>query len=122
MFPKLTVFAAALIATYMLAPASLHGQLPTPPAPDQAQMGSMMRMMDSMRANDTKVNDLVARMNTATGTAKMDAMAELLTVLVDERKMHEPMMQNMMGMMGMMNRMNGSGRGGMMTMPTEPKK
>ena len=55
-------------------------------------------------------------MNAASGPAKIDAIAELFTTLVEERRMMtEPMMSNMMNMMG--------GRGGHSdTAPSNPQK
>jgi hypothetical protein len=60
----------------------------------------MAEMMARMHANDAKLDQLVARMQAAKGAAKTDAIAELLTALVDDRKnMCEPMMAHMMSMM-----------------------
>ena len=62
--------------------------------------GHMAEMMARMHANDAKLDQLVTRMQTAKGAAKTDAIAELLTALVDDRKnMCEPMMAHMMSMM-----------------------
>ena len=62
--------------------------------------GHMAEMMARMHANDAKLDQLVARMQAAKGAAKTDAIAELLTALVDDRKnMCEPMMAHMMSMM-----------------------
>ena len=63
----------------------------------------MMSMMSRMKSNDAKLDELVRKMNAATGTAKTDAMAQLLAALVDDRRNAcEPMMANMMSMMSMM--------------------
>ena len=81
------------------------------PAPGQPNMAAMSGMMSRMKANDAKLDDLVKKMNSATGAAKTDAIAALLTALVEDRKNnHEPMMANMMSMMNMMggNRMGGA--------------
>jgi hypothetical protein len=121
-FAVLSLFAGLSV----LAPARLHGQQPSqgeqheqhhPGAADQAppaaagdQQASMMKMMAMMRANDQKLDDLVKKMNAAKGNAKVEAIAELLTTLVqDRRTMHESMskMSMMMNMMGTMH-----GRGG----------
>jgi hypothetical protein len=108
------------------APTHLHGQQPSqaeheqhhqgttdPPAQAQPdQQASMMKMMATMHANDQKLDDLVKKMNAAKGTAKVDAIAELLTTLVqDRRAMHESMsnMSMMMNMMGSMGTMHGRG-------------
>jgi hypothetical protein len=120
----------SVIAVFMSAPALVRGQqasqaqqhedhLPgsapavaMPGTPD----GNMMGMMARMKASDAKLDGLVKKMNAASGPAKVDAIAELLTALVDERRMSmEPMMSNMMNMMG--------GRGGHSdTAPTNPQK
>ena len=83
-------------------------------------MGDMAGMMTRMRANDAALDALVQKMNTAKGTAKTDAIAALLTAMVDDRKSAcEPMMANMMSMMNMMN----GGMGGARTQgaPTPQK-
>jgi hypothetical protein len=60
---------------------------------------------------------LVKKMNEAKGSAKTDAIAELLTALVEDRRNTcEPMMTNMMSMMNMMGGSHGE------TGPTTPKK
>jgi hypothetical protein len=117
---------ALFVAFFVSAPGHVHGQQPsdaqheqhhpgTPDQPTQAQpdQASMMKMMATMHANDQKLDDLVKKMNAANGTAKVDALAELLTTLVqDRRTMHESMMSNMsmmMNMMGSMGTMHGRG-------------
>src|SRR5690348_395499 len=70
-------------------------------------MGTMM--------SSAKLDELVKKMNAATGPAKTDAMAELLTALVQDRQACEPMMTKMMKMMDMMGGANG-------TMPMAPAK
>jgi len=73
---------------------------PTPqPAPaPQAKARAGMKGMD-MKASDAKLDELVAKMNSAQGQAKIDAMAELLTALV---KQHQTMHGNMGQMMSKM--------------------
>ena len=62
----------------------------------------MMAMMAKMKATEQKLDELVKKMNAATGPEKVDAIAELLTALVqDHRAMHESMMANMPGMTNM---------------------
>lgn len=115
--------AVSLVAVVISTPAHLRGQqtadaqqheqhhFETAPTPAQAaagQQGDMAKMMAAMKANDQKVDDLVKKMNAAQGTAKVDAIAELLTVLVqDRRTMHESMISNMSQMMNMMGMMHG---------------
>jgi hypothetical protein len=123
--PVLSLFAGFFVSS----PAQLQGQQPSqaeheqhhPGAPDQPgqapldQQASMMKMKATMHANDQKLDDLVKAMNAAKGDAKVDAIAELLTTLVQDRKtMHESMpnmtmMMNMMGSRGMMHGRDGTG-------------
>jgi hypothetical protein len=128
--------ALSMFAVFMSKPVHVHGQQPTPdahhpeaiaPAPpasgaqgammnSQGNMMAMMDMMSHMKATDPKLDELVKKMNAAKGSAKVDAMAELLTALVEDRKTgSEPMMGNMMNMMSMMS----GGRG---AMPMTPQK
>jgi hypothetical protein len=66
------------------------------------------KMQDEMKAMDDEAEKLVAEMNQATGQNKIDAMAKLLTRLVEQRKtmtekmgtMHADMMKMMMEGMG----------------------
>ena len=75
---------------------------PQPGSPTGQPQADMMNMMSRMRANDAKLDELVKRMNSANGTAKTEAIAQLLTALVEDRKNAcEPMMANMMSMMNM---------------------
>jgi hypothetical protein len=122
--------AMSMFAVFISAPVHLRGQQPADPqaheqhhpeataaqaAPAQPNMAAMSGMMSRMRANDAKLDDLVKKMNSATGAAKTDAIAALLTALVEDRKnIHEPMMANMMSMMNMMggNRMGGAAPAG----------
>ena len=93
-----------------------HPDATQPPATAGAgQQPDMAKMMAAMKANDQKLDELVKKMNSAQGTAKVGAMAELLTKLVqDDRAMHASMMSNMSMMMNMMG---ARGRGA-----TVPKK
>jgi hypothetical protein len=120
--------AVSLVAALISAPADLHGQQTStdpqhdhqPPAAAAAPAtdgasADMMGMMARMKAADAKIDELVKRMHAATGAAKTDAMAELLTALVDDRRSNcEPMMTQMMSMMNMMN---GGMHGANMPMP-----
>ena len=119
----------AVAASFIAAPAHLHGEQaagaqqqhdqhhpdavapqpspkPAPPAPQSGTMGNMANMssmMSRMRANDAKLDQLVKTMQTAQGPAKTDAIAALLTALVEDRKNNcEPMMAHMLSMMNMM--------------------
>ena len=66
------------------------------PAP-QAKMAGMD--MKAMMASNARLDALVTKMNAAQGQAKVDAMAELLTALVQQ---HESMHGNMGQMMSKM--------------------
>ena len=101
MTSRLRMLAAAGLSVVLLAStsSSLRSQQPAPATGDR----SPMQMMAAMHANDQKLDALVKKMNAATGAAKVDAIAELLTALVDDRHaMHQSMQANMSTMMGMM--------------------
>jgi hypothetical protein len=126
-FAILTV--VGVVSALMGTPAHLHGipQGPaeqhdqhhpdTPVAPERATTPPMPQanMMGTM-TSDTKIDELVKKMNAAKGAAKTDAIAELLTTLVqDHRMMRGSMMTNMSSMtdmMKMMGRMGGRGDAG----------
>ena len=57
----------------------------------------MMKMMSDMKVRDAKLQALVQTMNAAKGAKKTDAIAALLTALVEDR---EAMCSSMMGAMG----------------------
>ena len=94
---------------------------------DEKQAAAMMaereKMMANMRALDQKLNDLVAKINTVHGEAKVDAIAAVVRELVAQRtqmrsqmegmqaQMMDHMMQHMMSMQGsMMGMMQGRGQ------------
>jgi hypothetical protein len=63
------------------------------PAASADPMALHQKLMAEMRANSARLDELVARMNAASGEAKMTAMAEILTALVKEREtMHTALM------------------------------
>ncbi len=105
---RLSRFAlASLIVAFAAGATSVRGQQSPAPSGSAAAQPAMgiMQTMSRMKANDEKLDALVQKMNAATGGAKADAMAELLTALVDDRRHgYEPMMANMMKMMEMMSR------------------
>jgi len=88
-----------------------HSEAAAPPAQAAAeQPAGMMAMMAQMKATELKLDELVKTMNAAKGQEKVDAIAKLLTVMVqDQRAMHESMMANMPGMTNMMGGMRGRG-------------
>lgn len=65
-----------------------------PPTHDRAaMMANCQTMMAGMKADQDKLNDLMAKMNAATGQAKIDQMAAVVTELVAQHKaMHAHMM------------------------------
>ena len=116
MTSRLAILAAIGTFTALIAaPAYLHGVQPAQSehdqhhpsvaaAPEQATPETPPTMMAAMMAKDVKIEELVKTMNTATGSAKTDAIAELLTALVDHHQtMCRPMMANKMSMMHKMD-------------------
>jgi hypothetical protein len=59
----------------------------TPPTHDRAaMMANCQTMMAGMKADQDKLDDLIAKMNAATGQLKIDQMAAVLTELVAHQK------------------------------------
>ncbi len=87
------------------------------PAQGQNQMMQQMhqKMMAEMAAMDQKLDTLISQMNAAQGQAKVDAMAAVITEMVNQRKQMEQHMSSMMGMMGQRGMMGGQNEQGMMT-------
>ena len=120
--PIALVTVIAALSAVMASPVHLHGQQPTDPADHaahhpgtpttQAVPPAVPASMESMMST-AKLDELVKKMNSAEGAAKTEAMAELLTALVQERRACEPMMTSMMKMIDMM-------RGAHATMPMQP--
>jgi hypothetical protein len=86
-----------------------HAQSPvTPPAAAEPSTPGGMHgkmMADRMLAADTKLQDLVKKMNEATGPAKMDAIAAAVNELVEQHRAMRGMMTDRMdSMKGMMTR------------------
>jgi hypothetical protein len=67
------------------------------PAPQTSQTAMQQKMMEEMKATHARLEALVAKMNAATGDAKIAAMAELLTAMVGQ---HAMMREGMMKMHG----------------------
>ena len=69
----------------------------------QAMMAEREKMMTGMKAADQRLDDLVAKMNTASGMEKMTATAAVVTEMVTQRRtMREGMMKMQEGMMSHM--------------------
>ena len=69
-------------------------------AKDHAMMAERDKMMADMKAADQRLNDLVARMNSASGAEKTTATAAVVTEMVAQsRTMRASMMKMQQGMM-----------------------
>jgi predicted component of type VI protein secretion system len=83
---------------------------------DESMMSHHTEMMAKMEAMNARLDDLVKKMNAATGSKKTDAVAAVINELVAQRKqmqaqmmaMQPEMMKHMMGhlRMGMMKGMD----------------
>jgi hypothetical protein len=89
-------------------PQHQHQQDPTKPAADmsaacKAMMANHEKMMADLKAADQRLDGLVATMNAASGQAKVDATAAVVTEIAAQRKtMREGMVNMHQGMMGHM--------------------
>lgn len=89
-------------------PEHQHQQTPANPSADmaakcKAMMAEHEKMMAEMKAADQKLDELVSRMNSASGQAKVDATAAAVSEFVAQRKtMRDRMMQMHPGMMSHM--------------------
>ena len=101
-----TALAAAVSVGILQAQDVGRGSAPQTPPQVQAptgrgQMGMMMaerqKMMAEMNAGQKKLDDLVARMNAATGQAKVDQMAAVISELVAQRRTMQGQMMSMQG-------------------------
>ena len=104
-----TVFVLGLaFAGHAQEPQHEHQQTPAKPSADMsakcnAMMAQHEKMMTEMKAADQRLDELVAKMNQASGQAKMDATAATVTEIVAQRKtmrdrmmqMHQQMMSHM---------------------------
>ena len=146
-----TARSVSIILFASFAAMTLLAQQPPPPAPGMGKPGMMgegkmdesammamhKEMMAKMEAMDSKLDDLVKKMNAAKGSKKVDATAAVMNELVAQRKqmrdhmmaMQPEMMKHMMehmhaGMMkGMMESMSECPMmQEMAKTPAEPKK
>ncbi len=83
------IIAATLPASALLAQEEHGGMMKG----DHAQMAEMHQKMEAeMKAQDAELDKLVAAMNSATGEKKVDAIAAVVSKLVEQHKaMHEKM-------------------------------
>ena len=84
--------------------------------------GMMQKMQADTKAMDDELDGLVVTMNQATGSAKTDAMAAVITKMAQQRRMMDQKMAAMQKsmMMGMMGNGMMGGMGSGMKMPTTP--
>jgi hypothetical protein len=110
-------FVGAVLAQNPHAAPPVASQLKTPaPSPAQTSGVTGGSMMDNMRAEQKKLNDLVAAMNAAGPADKVDRVAAVVAELVAQ---HNGMVDRMMTMHGDMMKMMMPGK---MEMPgTDPK-
>lgn len=84
----------------------------------QAMMAEREKMMTAMKAADQRLDDLVAKMNTAAGMEKMVATANVVTEMVTQRRtMRDGMMKMQEGMMSHMMEHMQAGTGSMARCP-----
>ena len=106
----LSLAAVALLVTPVLAQHEEHhpGAAATEEADLPEKCAMMKQHMDQMQAKmqekDAELQTLTNEMNTASGNAKVDALARVVTKMVQQRQemhqMHGEMMQKMMAHMG----------------------
>jgi hypothetical protein len=84
----------------------------------QAMMAEREKMMTDMKAADQRLDDLVAKMNTASGKEKMTATATVVTEMVtQQRTMRDGAMKMQHDMMGHMMEHMQAGKDSMASCP-----
>lgn len=84
----------------------------------QDMMAERQKMMTDMQAADKRLDDLVAKMNAASGTEQAAATAAVVTEMVAQRRKHrEAMMGMQQRMMGHMMQHMQAGKGSMAGCP-----
>lgn len=84
----------------------------------KAMMADHTKMMAEVQAADQRLDEFVAKMNAASGQAKVDATAAAVAEIVAQRKtMRESMMQMQHGMMAHMGEHMQAGAGSMAMCP-----
>jgi hypothetical protein len=87
-------------------------------AKDHAMMAERAKMMADMKAADQRLDDLVAKMNSASGMEKMAATADVVNEMVTQRRtMRDGMMKMQEGMMSHMMEHMQAGPGSMAMCP-----
>ena len=107
-----------IVASLVLASAGAAQQ--PGPRPDSAWAKRHQTMMQQMQAADTRLDKLVAEMNRATGSKKVEAMAAVINEMVAQRRQMQAHMMQMMDSGGRMM-MHGYGPGAMMDSSPKPK-
>lgn len=94
---KSTYLSAMIIAAILPASALLaqeeHGEMGDMMKGDHAAMEQKMEAQ--MKSQDAELDKLVARMNSATGEKKVDAVAAVVNKLIEDRKMMHAQMAGM---------------------------
>ena len=88
--------APLITATRMVAGPGQHGAAVQGQAQEPAMAEMRQKMMLKMQASDNELDRLVAAMNVATGDAKVAAMADLLTRMIQQQKTTRTDMQESM--------------------------
>jgi hypothetical protein len=84
----------------------------------QAMMADHEKMMADMKAADQRLDDLVVKMNAASGTEKTNAIAAVVNEMVSQRRtMRDGMMKMQQGMMAHMAEHMQAGKGAMAMCP-----
>ena len=79
-----------------------HDHAPAPAPQGAAAEQPSRTMMANMMAADARLAELVNKMNDLPGTAKTDAISEVVTALVEQHRAMHAMMMNMGTMPGRM--------------------
>lgn len=98
-------FTVAVVAQVPPGQSGQKGQRATAPSQKKMtmdcdqMMAAHQKMLDEVKAMDSRLDDLTQKMNTATGQAKIDATAAVVSELVSQRKTMREHMESMQGKM-----------------------
>lgn len=102
---RLLLALAAVAFFAAVSVAQMPGHQATPPAGQkkmtmdcEQMMAAHQKMMGEMKSMTARLDDLVQKMNAATGQAKVDATAAVVSEMVTQRKAMVERMENMHGM------------------------